>query len=239
MPYRGEKPVANPFVVLREEFDDWAVLFNPDSGRGFGVSPTGVYLWKFLDGEHTIDEMLTALRRDALDVPEDIHHDVGAFVDALVAEGLAGFQSTESYPLAVAQRRAPYLGKCPSPVGGQSEAKPFSYDPPQLIDFTGGPAARGDCYNHGSQGGNCQYGGSATDCCISGGCGSSTSPCCSGTCGDSDPCSCWQGNHPTWDCYDGCSPRAYTRYCRCGTCPAPDGTSACQSGGSCNTGYST
>ena len=24
----SDKPVANPVVVLREEFDDWAVLFN-------------------------------------------------------------------------------------------------------------------------------------------------------------------------------------------------------------------
>jgi SynChlorMet cassette protein ScmD len=109
--------------MLREEFDDWAILFNPDTGRGFGLSPTGVYVWKLLDGEHTIDKMLTALRRDALDVPEDIHHDVGTFVAALVAEGLAGFQSTD---------------KCSSPAGGQSEAKPFTYERPRLVDFSGG-----------------------------------------------------------------------------------------------------
>jgi hypothetical protein len=27
-----EKPKANPEIVLREEFDDWALLFNPDTG---------------------------------------------------------------------------------------------------------------------------------------------------------------------------------------------------------------
>ncbi len=26
-----ERPLVNPGVVLREEFDDWAVLFNPDT----------------------------------------------------------------------------------------------------------------------------------------------------------------------------------------------------------------
>jgi SynChlorMet cassette protein ScmD len=66
-----EKPIANPVVVLREEFDDWAILFDPDSGNAFGLSPTGVYMWKHLDGEHTIDEMLTTLRGDAADVPEE------------------------------------------------------------------------------------------------------------------------------------------------------------------------
>ena len=27
-----DKPIANPLIVLREEFDDWAILFDPDSG---------------------------------------------------------------------------------------------------------------------------------------------------------------------------------------------------------------
>ena len=50
----GEKPIAAPFVLLREEFDDWAVLFNPDAAfgfGGFGLNPTGVSVWKLLDGE--------------------------------------------------------------------------------------------------------------------------------------------------------------------------------------------
>ena len=67
----GDKPIVNPHVLLREEFDDWAVLFDPDTGHGFGLSPAGVYLWKLLDGEHSIDEMLRALPRDAADVPEE------------------------------------------------------------------------------------------------------------------------------------------------------------------------
>ena len=61
----GEKPLANLFVILREEFDDWAILFNPDARpgfAGFGLNPTGVYLWKLLDGEHAIDALLEELR---------------------------------------------------------------------------------------------------------------------------------------------------------------------------------
>jgi len=48
-----DKPIANPVVLLREEFDDWAILFNPDATlgfSGFGLNPTGVYVWKLLDG---------------------------------------------------------------------------------------------------------------------------------------------------------------------------------------------
>ncbi len=58
----SEKPIANPSVVLREEFDDWAVLFDPDTGRGFGLNPTGVYLWKLLDGGHPTDALPKKIR---------------------------------------------------------------------------------------------------------------------------------------------------------------------------------
>jgi SynChlorMet cassette protein ScmD len=66
-----EKPIANPLVVLREEFDDWAVLFDPDSGNAFGLSPTGVYLWKLVDGRHTLDALLDKIRGHADNVPEE------------------------------------------------------------------------------------------------------------------------------------------------------------------------
>ena len=45
-----DKPIRNPYVALREEFNDWAVLFDPDTGRRFNLSPTGIYVWKLLDG---------------------------------------------------------------------------------------------------------------------------------------------------------------------------------------------
>ena len=52
------KPIANPIIVLREEFDDWAILFNPDSGDAHGLNPIGVFVWKRLDGKHTINDII-------------------------------------------------------------------------------------------------------------------------------------------------------------------------------------
>ena len=31
-----DKPIANPLIVLREEFDDRAILFDPDTGKRHG-----------------------------------------------------------------------------------------------------------------------------------------------------------------------------------------------------------
>jgi len=82
--------------MLREEFEDWAVLFDPDRGRGFGLNPTGVYVWKVLDGEHTLDGLLEELRAHAGNMPADTRDHIEAFVDALAAEGLAAFDGSAS-----------------------------------------------------------------------------------------------------------------------------------------------
>ena len=57
-----DKPVANPVVVLREEFDDWALLFNPDTAEAVGINPLGVAVWKLLDGRHTLDQIVAMVQ---------------------------------------------------------------------------------------------------------------------------------------------------------------------------------
>ena len=87
---QNDKPVANPLVVLREEFDDWAILFDPDTGNAFGLNPTGVFVWKLLDGAHTLDDLLVRLRESADDVPDEVSDHVSEFVQELTKRGLAG-----------------------------------------------------------------------------------------------------------------------------------------------------
>jgi SynChlorMet cassette protein ScmD len=88
----NSKPIANPLVVLREEFDDWAILFDPDTGDAFGLNPTGVYVWKLLDGTHSIGDMLDALRRDAEGIPDEAPGHIQEFIAELVKQGLAGYE---------------------------------------------------------------------------------------------------------------------------------------------------
>ena len=82
--------VANPLVVLREEFDDWAVLFDPDTGEGYGLNPVSVFIWKRLDGRHTIAEIVAELREHCADAPDDAEEYVAAYVKDLLERGLAG-----------------------------------------------------------------------------------------------------------------------------------------------------
>jgi len=89
---RDARPVANPVVVLREEFDDWAVLFDPDTGDAFGLNPTGVIVWKHLDGSHTADDLLDVIRSSCTDVPETAKDEIMELLESLVEKGLAGFR---------------------------------------------------------------------------------------------------------------------------------------------------
>ena len=90
-----DKPVANPLVVLREEFDDWAILFDPETGKGFGLNPVSVFVWKHLDGKHTAADILAELRESCENVPEEGEEQVKKFIESLLKEGLAGYEVPE------------------------------------------------------------------------------------------------------------------------------------------------
>ena len=88
----NDKPIINPLLVLREEFDDWAILFDPDTGDGFGLNPVSVFIWKCLDGKHTLQDILKEIHESCEDVPENAEQEIKAFVDELVGMGYAGHE---------------------------------------------------------------------------------------------------------------------------------------------------
>lgn len=88
----ADKPIANPTVILRKEFDDWAVLFDPDSGRAFGLNPTGVFIWERLDGRHAVDDIVRSLAENTDGFPTDGKSEIDEFIRTLVEQGLAGYE---------------------------------------------------------------------------------------------------------------------------------------------------
>jgi len=87
-----DKPIANPLIVLREEFDDRAILFDPDTGKGMGINPTGVFIWKLLDGLHTTIDILEKLQAECDNVSEEAENDINDFIRNLSEQGLVGFE---------------------------------------------------------------------------------------------------------------------------------------------------
>lgn len=79
--------LVNPLIVLREEFDDWAVLFDPDSGNAYGLDPTGVFIWKKIDGNNTVADIVSSIKSDFDDVSDDVENEVESFLQELEEKG--------------------------------------------------------------------------------------------------------------------------------------------------------
>jgi SynChlorMet cassette protein ScmD len=93
MTQKTDTPIANQMLVLREEFDDWAVLFDPDTGDGFGLNPISVFIWKRLDGKHTVQDIMKEIQENCEDAPENAEQEVNDFIQELVEKGYAGYET--------------------------------------------------------------------------------------------------------------------------------------------------
>lgn len=87
-----DRPIANPVVVLREEFDDWAVLFNPDTADALGTNPVGSVVWKRMNGKRSLADIASEIQNDFKDTPDTVFEEITAFIDTLVKLGFAGLE---------------------------------------------------------------------------------------------------------------------------------------------------
>lgn len=82
-------PTPHPQISLREEFDDWALLYNPDNGRSVGLTPTGVSIWQSLSVGKDLDGIIQALTEEFDPLPEDVNEDIRTFCEQIVRAGFA------------------------------------------------------------------------------------------------------------------------------------------------------
>lgn len=85
------KPIANPIVVLREEFDDWAILFNPDTAAAVGTNPVGVAVWNRMDGQRSLEEIVAEINNSFEEVPAGAAEKISAFISTLAEQGFVGY----------------------------------------------------------------------------------------------------------------------------------------------------
>jgi len=78
---------TNPSIVLREEYENEAMLFNPDTGDTYELNPTGVMIWKRLDGWHTVDQIQREIEEKFENVPDSATQHIKAFILELVKKG--------------------------------------------------------------------------------------------------------------------------------------------------------
>ncbi len=87
---------VNPTLVLREESDDCALLFDPDNGRVHLLNPCAVAVWKRLDGRLKLREIVAALSAEFDGMGPEAEAQVLALARSLAALGAVGSLQAKS-----------------------------------------------------------------------------------------------------------------------------------------------
>jgi len=87
---RTSKLIVNPVVVLRKEFDDWAILYNPDTAEAVGINPVGVAIWELLSRQADIKEIFKSINQNFAGVPGSAREEIEAFIADLTHRSFIG-----------------------------------------------------------------------------------------------------------------------------------------------------
>lgn len=63
--------ILKPHLVLRVEDDDFALLYDPDTGESFVLDPAGVFVCRRLDGAHSMKQIVEESGAVFAGIPED------------------------------------------------------------------------------------------------------------------------------------------------------------------------
>ncbi|MDD5698863.1 MAG: PqqD family peptide modification chaperone [Victivallaceae bacterium] len=85
-------PFANPEIVYREDFDDWAVLFDPDTAETYGLDETGSFIWKQINGKNSVADILQAMPAEFENISDDAGSQIEKFLGEMEEKGLIGYR---------------------------------------------------------------------------------------------------------------------------------------------------
>jgi len=86
-----KKYIQNPDVNIREEDDEGALLFNPDTDRVQLVNRTGLEIWMFLSESRSVKEIVTRLSETFSEVSEsEVTDHVEGFLKQMIDSGFIG-----------------------------------------------------------------------------------------------------------------------------------------------------
>ncbi|MBN2547773.1 MAG: PqqD family peptide modification chaperone [Anaerolineales bacterium] len=83
--------LRNPDVVLREEDEDGALLFNPDTNEVKAINTTALFVWERCSDIADLTTIVAAIKDAFDDVPEDqVNDQVQTCIEAMVVSGFIG-----------------------------------------------------------------------------------------------------------------------------------------------------
>lgn len=85
-------PFTNPEIVYRKDFDDWAVLFDPDTADTYGLDEVGSFIWTHIDGKSSIDDITKILPEEFNNVPDNAKSHIEKLLGEMEKKGLIGYR---------------------------------------------------------------------------------------------------------------------------------------------------
>ena len=82
--------IANPDVVLREEEDEAALLFDPDTGAVHILNSTAVAVWQLLDGKRDLSQIMADLHEEFDGMDDTAEGQVVELLNHLMSIGAVG-----------------------------------------------------------------------------------------------------------------------------------------------------
>ena len=87
-----KKWYISPNIVLREEADDWGILFDPDTGNSVVLNPVAISMFKAMRKTQDAAKVAAMIREEYDDVPETLESDFSELVENLARHGFIGFE---------------------------------------------------------------------------------------------------------------------------------------------------
>ncbi|MDQ1262706.1 MAG: hypothetical protein QG575_1887 [Euryarchaeota archaeon] len=85
-------PIPNPASFFKEDHAGWGVLVNMDTAASVALNPTGIMIWKLIDGKRSSKDIALAFIKGLEDAPHCVYEDVMALLDSLAEDGLIGYE---------------------------------------------------------------------------------------------------------------------------------------------------
>lgn len=83
--------IQNPDVIVKEEDDDGALVFSPDTERILVFNPTAFFIWKQCDGNRSIKDIVQTVADHFENVPHDeMEKQITTYVTEMVSAGFIG-----------------------------------------------------------------------------------------------------------------------------------------------------
>jgi hypothetical protein len=75
-------------AILKEEADNWGILYKPEKDLSFTINPVGAFIWKRLNTGCSVRDLIDKVKETFINVPEAVENDVVELIERLLEKEL-------------------------------------------------------------------------------------------------------------------------------------------------------